>query len=176
MYHQQHRSRPVWVRGVGAPATLPIGFDRLRAVDSALQQRLQIHAEWFFSDAAALEQGFRCDVEQLAACFRSMRVQIEAYKAVRRMAMSVMALHVAAKTIDYYITKHAAKPMEQPQNLMTPYALGLRRLELAEAEEQTTAKDTSGGVVQPACAKARGRRLLLRPAILCQPSQVDLLD
>ena len=61
--------------------------------------------------------------------------------------------------------------MEQLHNLVTQYALGVRRPELEEAEEQTTAKDTSSSVVQPACAKARGRRVLL-----CQPSQVDLLD
>ena len=89
-----------------------------------------------FSDATALEQAFRCDVKQLAACFCSMKAQIEAYKAVRRMAMSVVALHVAAMIIDYYITKYAAKPMEQFQNLVTQYALGVRRLELEETKEE----------------------------------------
>ena len=69
-----------------------------------------------FSDAIALEQAFRCDVKQLASCFRAMKAQIEAYAAVRRMALSVVALHVASNIVDYYITKYAAKPMEQLQN------------------------------------------------------------
>ena len=88
-----------------------------------------------FPDATTLEELFRCDVEQLTACFRSMKAAIHAYTSVRRMAMSVVAVHVAANIIDYYITKYAAKPMEQLQNLVTQYALGLRRLELQEEEE-----------------------------------------
>ena len=75
-----------------------------------------------------------------------MQAQIEAYRAVRRMAMSVVALHVAANNIDYYVTKYAAKPMEQLQNLVTQYALGLRRLELEEAEEEKAAQVTASGV------------------------------
>ena len=43
---------------------------------------------------------------------------IKAYRAVRRMAMTVVALQVAANIIDYYITKYTAKPMEQLQNLV----------------------------------------------------------
>ena len=50
------------------------------------------------------------------------------------MAMSIVALHVVATIVDYYITKYAAKPMEQLQNLTTQYALGMRRLE--EKEER----------------------------------------
>ena len=71
-----------------------------------------------FPDATVLEQAFRCDVQQLAACFRSMKTEIKAYRAVRRMAMTVVALQVAANIIDYYITKYTAKPMEQLQNLV----------------------------------------------------------
>ena len=37
---------------------------------------------------------------QPASAFCSMKAQIAAYKAVRRMAMSVVALHVAAMIID----------------------------------------------------------------------------
>ena len=115
-----------------------------------------------FADATVLSQAFRCDVSQLAACFRSMKAVIQAHAAVKRMAMTVVAVHVVAKTIDYYITKYAAKPMEQLQNLVTQYALGLNRLEL---EEQTTLAIASG-VPQPAGAqnaiKARSRRVLLR--------------
>ena len=52
------------------------------------------------------------------------------------MAMSIVALHVVATIVDYYITKYAAKPMEQLQNLTTQYALGMRRLEEKEEREQ----------------------------------------
>ena len=116
---------------------------------------------------AELSQVFRCDVSQLAACFRSTQAAIKAHKAVQHMAMTVVALHVAAKIVDYYITKYAAKPMEQLQNLVTQYALGLRRLELeeAEADKKLKAAEASEGMklVAPASDwKARGRRVLLR--------------
>ena len=114
-----------------------------------------------FPDATDLDQLFRCDVEQLAACFRSTRAAIKAYKSVRRMAMSVVAAHVAANIIDYYITKYAAKPMEQLQNLVTQYALGLRRLELEEAEEEKAVGVAATGA-QPVNDQARGRRVLLK--------------
>ena len=83
------------------------------------------------ADATALSQSFRCDVLQLAACFRSLRATIQAYGVVRRMSMSVVALHVTSKIIDFYLTKYAAKPMEQLQNLVTQYALGIRRFEFS---------------------------------------------
>ena len=57
------------------------------------------------------------------------------------MAMTVVAVQCVASNIDYYITKYAAKPMEQLQNLFTQYALGLRRLELEEAEESAATKE-----------------------------------
>ena len=53
---------------------------------------------------------------------------------VERMATSLVALHVVASTVDYYITKYAAKPMEQLQKLVTAYALGLRRLGMRRLE------------------------------------------
>ena len=78
----------------------------------------------------------------------------------------MVAVHVAANIIDYYITKLASKPMEQLQNLVAQYALGLRRLELEEEEEQKAAETTASDVSQLASAgrdaKARGRRVLLR--------------
>ena len=119
-----------------------------------------------FADSSALSQSFRCDVSQLPACFRTMKATIQAYTSVQRMAMTVVALHVAAKIIGYYITKYAAKPMEQLQNLVTQYALGLRRLELDEEEEKKAAVATASDVLQlgsgKADAKARSRRVLLR--------------
>ena len=65
------------------------------------------------------------------------------------MAMSIVALHVVAAIVDYYITKYAAKPMEQLQNLTTQYAVGMRRLEEKEEREQAQRVE-AGGVPQPA--------------------------
>ena len=81
------------------------------------------------------------------------------------MAMSIVALHVVATIVDYYITKYAAKPMEQLQNLVTQYALGIRRLELEEEQEETslfTAIDVSDQVDKQKDVKVRARRILLR--------------
>ena len=89
-----------------------------------------------FADAQALVDAFRCGVEQLAACFPKVLKTIKEYPVVAQMAMSIVALHVVATIVDYYITKYAAKPMEQLQNLTTQYALGMRRLEEKEEREQ----------------------------------------
>ena len=53
-----------------------------------------------FPTDTELDQAFRCDVSQLAACFRSMQAAIKAHKAVQHMAMAVVAIHVAAKNVD----------------------------------------------------------------------------
>ena len=82
-----------------------------------------------FPDTGDLADLFRCGVEQLAACFRMHKTTIKEYAIVARMAMSIVALHVVAGIVDYYITKYVEKPMEQLQNLTTQYALGMRRLE-----------------------------------------------
>ena len=63
--------------------------------------------------SGARGESFRCDVRQLAACFRAMKAMIQTLAAVRRLAMSVVTLHIVARIVDYYITKCAAKPMEQ---------------------------------------------------------------
>ena len=63
--------------------------------------------------------------------------------------MSIVALHVVATIVDYYITKYAAKPMEQLQNLTTQYALGMRRLEEKEEREKAQ-RVQAGGDPQPA--------------------------
>ena len=89
-----------------------------------------------FADAGALVDSFRCGVEQLAACFQKLKATIKEYAIVARMAMSIVALHVVATIVDYYITKYAAKPMEQLPNLATQYALGKRRLEEKEEREK----------------------------------------
>ena len=93
-----------------------------------------------FANSAALADSFRCDLEQLAACFQDLKAAVKAYPAVARMALSIVALHVVAAIVDYYITKYAAKPMEQLQNLTTQYALGMRRLEDKRREEESLPK------------------------------------
>ena len=60
------------------------------------------------------------------------------------MAISLVALNVNASIVDYYITKYAAKPMEQMQNLTTQYALGMRRLEEKEERERAEQARASG--------------------------------
>ena len=117
----------------------------------------------FPPDVRSLHRLFRCDVEQLAACFRSHARAIKAYRSLQPMAMTIVALHVAAKIVDYYITKYAAKPMEQLQNLVTQYALGLRRLELEEAEENRIAREAQSSCISAKKShKARARRIMLR--------------
>ena len=112
-----------------------------------------------FADARDLADLFRCDASQLAACFRALKGTMLARAAVRRMAFSVVALHVAANVVDYYITTDAAKPMEQLQNLITQYALGMRRLEDDEAKESAAASEENPLKVDP---KLRAKRVVLR--------------
>ena len=101
-----------------------------------------------FADPEALVDSFRCDIKQLAACFQKLKAIIKEDSIVARMAMSVVALHVVATIVDYYITKYVAKPMEQLQNLTTQYALGMRRLE--EKEEREKAMRLQAGDVPQA--------------------------
>lgn len=101
---------------------------------------------------------FRCDAKQLALCFPDVSVVDLAHPLVRRMAYSVVALHVAASNCDYYITKYQAKNMEQLQNLTKQYALGLRRL---EEEEALAARQAGDAYVAPTAAD-RARRITLR--------------
>lgn len=111
-----------------------------------------------FPESNSLDEAFRCRPSRLAAMFQCRRAALmvmKEHKAVRRMAMSVVALHVAAKQIDYYIIKYAAKPMEQLQNLVTQYALGLRRLEQEEALEDARKKSDTD-------YKPRAKRVMLR--------------
>ena len=79
--------------------------------------------------------------------------------------MSVVALHVVSNVVDYYITKYSAKPMEQLQNLVTQYALGVRRLEDEEEREKAAiarAGDVEELTSKQVDVKARSLRLLLR--------------
>jgi len=71
------------------------------------------------------------------------------------MAYSVVALHVAAHNCDYYINKYACKALEQLQNLVTQYAIGIRRL-----EEDENLEAAAG--VESMSTKARAKRVLIR--------------
>ena len=89
-----------------------------------------------FPQGVDVEKLFRCDVSHLAACFRAVSLKALEHAALRRMAMSVVAVHVAAQIVDYYITKYVTRPLEQLQILVTQYALGLQRLEDEEAHAE----------------------------------------
>ena len=100
-------------------------------------------------DFRVMERGFpdggdenvqlHADVDSLSRCFTDIPFVGLSLPLVRRMAYSVVALHVASHNCDYYITKYATKPLEQLQNLVTQYAVGLRRLEVEEAADRAQA-------------------------------------
>ena len=81
--------------------------------------------------------------------------------------MSIVALRVGAAIVDYYITKYAAKPMEQLQNLTTQYALGMRRLEEKEQQEQAQ-RVQAGEVTQLANGKDELKRRSWRVLVTLQ--------
>ena len=128
-----------------------------------------------FPSCSDLKDSFRLGDDILAATFRSVRAAITAHKAVRHMAMTVTALHVSAKVVDYYITKYAAKPMEQLQNLVTQYALGLRRLEAEEKKnffnsvcDTSTPKSTCPEIpLLESAYNQHSRTLIGQPMITC---------
>ena len=72
-----------------------------------------------------IEKHVKCDAASLARCFPDIRFKDISQAAVRRMAYSVLALHVAAHNCDYYIVKYQCKSLEQLQNLVTQYAIGI---------------------------------------------------
>ena len=106
-----------------------------------------------FAELDNVEEIFRCETSQLAACSRMLTFKMLEHTAMKRMALSIVALHVSANIVDYYITKYLAKPMEQLQNLITQYALGLRRLEDEEAADQQATKTDP---------KVRAKRVTIR--------------
>ena len=75
-----------------------------------------------------IEKHIKCDEASLARCFPDIPFKDISHAAVRRMAYSVVALHVAAHNCDYYIVKYQCKSLEQLQNLITQYAIGIQRL------------------------------------------------
>ena len=69
-----------------------------------------------------------------AEAFYGIRLQLPHDVALRQAARSMLAMWQAAHNTDFYITKYGTKALEQLQNLMSQFALGLRRLELEEKE------------------------------------------
>ena len=92
-----------------------------------------------------IEKHVKCDAASLARCFPNIAFRDISQAAVRRMAYSVLALHVAAHNCDYYIVKYQCKSLEQLQNLVTQYTTGIQRLE----EEEKVAKKQKRIEVSP---------------------------
>ena len=80
----------------------------------------------------------KCDARSLARCYPDIAFRDISQPAARRMAHSVLALHVASHNCDYYIVKYQCKSLEQLQNLVTQYAVGIQRLEAEEKEAMSS--------------------------------------
>ena len=113
-----------------------------------------------FSTDDDIEKQVTCDAGSLARCFPDIPYRDIGQSLVRRMAYSVVALHVAAHNCDYYITKYQSKALEQLQNLVTQYATGIRRLE--EEEEEARASAAARGEQLKTDPQERARRVLLK--------------
>ena len=82
---------------------------------------------------------------------------------VRGSAHQHTVLWQAAHNTDYYITKYVTKTFEPLQNLIGPFALGLRRLE--QEEELDEAAAHAAVLENPWSYKRRARRVTLRLAM-----------
>ena len=71
----------------------------------------------------------RCDPHELTTVLRDLDMKRPDCHATLLMARTTIAIHVASHNCDYYITKYSCKTLEQLANLVTQYALGIRRLE-----------------------------------------------
>ena len=71
-----------------------------------------------------------------AEAFYGIRLQLPHDIVLRQAATSMLAMWQAAHNTDYYITKYGTKALEQLQHLMGQFALGLRRLELEEKDDE----------------------------------------
>ena len=111
-----------------------------------------------------------------AESFYGIRFSTPGTEAVREVVRSMLAMWQAAHNTDFYITKYGTKALEQVQNLIGQFALGLRRLELQEEQEREAAR-----VAEPALAgsprplgemsyKQRARRVTLRMAMAANRS------
>ena len=98
-----------------------------------------------------------------AEAFYGIRLQLPGNVAMRQAAFAMLAMWQAAHNTDYYITKYGTKALEQLQNLIAQFALGLRRLELQEEQERST--DDVAVLQNPHAYKQRARRVTLRLAM-----------
>ena len=95
-----------------------------------------------------------------AEAFYGIRLRLPADAAMREAAHSMLAMWQAAHNADYYITKYGTKALEQLQNLIGQFALGLRRLELEEQQERDAGD--AAVLADPQEYKRRARRVTLR--------------
>ena len=98
-----------------------------------------------------------------AEAFYGIRLRLPADAAMREAAHSMLAMWQAAHNTDYYITKYGTKALEQLQNLIGQFALGLRRLELEEQQERDAGD--AAVLANPQEYKRRARRVTLRLAM-----------
>ena len=98
-----------------------------------------------------------------AEAFYAIRLQLPHDHAMRAAAHSMLAMWQAAHNTDYYITKYGTKALEQLQNLIGQFALGLRRLELEEQQERDAGD--AAVLAQQQDYKRRARRITLRLAM-----------
>ena len=106
-------------------------------------------------DDENIEKHMRCDTPSLARCFPDIAFVDIQEPLLRRMAYTVVALHIAAHNCDFYITKYQSKALEQLQNLVTQYATGIRRLEEEEKEAMASG-------AQQMSTKERARKVTIR--------------
>ena len=98
-----------------------------------------------------------------AEAFYGIRLQLPHDHAMRAAAHSMLAMWQAAHNTDYYITKYGTKALEQLQNLIGQFALGLRRLEVEEQQERDAGD--AAVLAQQQDYKRRARRITLRLAM-----------
>ena len=73
---------------------------------------------------------------------------------VAKAMRSIIAVHIAAANCDYYITKYQTKPLEQLQNIIVQYALGLKRYEDNDPAEELPVKRKAQSVTLRLAAAA----------------------
>ena len=98
-----------------------------------------------------------------AEAFYGVRSQLVKDNVMREAAYSMLASWQAAHNTDYYITKYGTKALEQLQNLIGQFAIGLRRLELEEQQERDAGNETAPAKEED--YKRRARRVTLRLAM-----------
>ena len=121
---------------------------------------LQLAASSDALQLAAEPVKLKCDQHELRTALRNLNLHRQDSSICRQMARATVAMYVACQNCDYYITKYSCKSLEQLANLVTQYALGIRRLEDDELKETQAAKDVpqDAGADPLNAAEARKRR------------------